>query len=68
MKNINKETVSDLLCDAHDIRNALRFAEGNLLNKPKDNEGTETTIGDCLDNIIDTLEGIAITNHTTHTL
>ena len=65
MKNINKDTVSDLLCDAHDIRNALRFAEGNLLNKPKDNEGTETTIGDCLDNIIDTLEGIA-NNETTN--
>jgi len=59
MNNINTETISDLLCDAQDIRNALRFAQGNLLNKPKDNEGTETTIGDCLDNIIDTLEEIA---------
>ena len=56
MKVINTETISDLLCDAHDIRNALRFAKGNLLNKPKDNDGTEITIGDCLDNIIETLE------------
>jgi hypothetical protein len=56
MKVINEETIFDLLCDAYDIRNALRFAQGNLLNKPKDNEGTEITIGDCLDNIIETLE------------
>ena len=48
--------ISDILCDAHDIRNTLRFASGDLLNKPKDNEGTDTTIGDCLDNIIETLE------------
>jgi hypothetical protein len=56
MKVISAETISDLLCDANDIRNALRFAKGNLLNKPKDNDGTEITIGDCLDNIIETLE------------
>ena len=42
--------ISDLLCGLYDIR---RMAElegfGNL---PKDNEGTETTIFDCLDNCI----------------
>ncbi len=42
--------ISDLLCDLYDIR---RMAElegfGNL---PKDNEGTETTIFECLDNCI----------------
>ena len=48
--------ISDILCDAHDIRNTLRFAAGDLLNQPKDNEGTDATIGDCLDNIIETLE------------
>ena len=58
MNNINTEIISDLLCDAQDIRNALRFAQGNLLNKPKDNDGTDTTIGDCLNNIIETLEEI----------
>ncbi len=46
--------ISDLLCDLYDIR---RMAElegfGNL---PKDNEGTETTIFDCLDNCIEQLE------------
>ncbi len=58
MKNINTETISDLLCDAQDVRNALRFAQGNLLHEPKDNDGTDITIGDCLDNIIETLEEI----------
>ncbi len=53
---MHKEDISDILCDAHDIRNALRFASGDLLNQPKDNEGTDTTIGDCLDNIIEKLE------------
>lgn len=56
MKVINEETISDLLCDANDIRSALRFAKGNLLARPKDNDGTEITIGDCLNNIIETLE------------
>jgi predicted transcriptional regulator len=56
MKHISKEKISDLLCDAHDVRNALRFEQGNLLNKPKDGDDTDTTIGDCLDNIIETLE------------
>ena len=55
---INTETISDLLCDAQDVRNALRFAQGDLLNEPKDNDGTDITIGDCLDNIIETLEEI----------
>lgn len=54
--NLNNETISDLLCDAVDIRNALRFSKGNILNRSKDNEDSETTIGDCLDNIIETLE------------
>lgn len=55
---MNKDTISDLLCDARDVRESLRvtFWGGNLLNLPKDNDGTETTIGDCLDNIIEALE------------
>ena len=56
--NMNTEELSDILCDAHDIRNALRFANGNLLNQPKDDEETDTTIGDCLNNIIETLENL----------
>ena len=51
---LNKETISDILCDLYDIRNmATLEGFGNL---PKDNEGTETTIQDCLENCIQTLE------------
>jgi len=51
---LNKETISDILCDLYDIRNmAMLDGFGNL---PKDNEGTETTIQDCLENCIQTLE------------
>ena len=45
--------ITDLLCDLYDIR---RMAElegfGNL---PKDNDGTETTIMECLDHCITSL-------------
>jgi hypothetical protein len=47
------DAISSALCDAYDVRNALPKA---IKNKPKDNDGTETTIGDCLDEIIETLE------------
>ena len=45
--------ISSALLDAYDIRNAL---PDRIKNKPKDNEGSEITIGDCLDNIISLLE------------
>lgn len=50
--NIKNEIASALL-DAYDIKNAL---SARIKNRPKDNEGTEITIGDCLDSIIETLE------------
>ena len=51
---LNKETISDILCDLYDIRNmAILEGFGNL---PKDNEGTETTIFDCLENCIEVME------------
>ena len=57
MKN-HKENISDALCDTYDVLKALRFS--GALNEPKDNEGTETTIGDCLENIIETLEDLEL--------
>ena len=46
--------ISDLLCDLYDIKRQAKLHKfGNL---PKDNEGTETTINDCLDNLIEQLE------------
>ena len=40
----------DLLCDLYDIRN-MAHLEG-FGNLPKDNEGTETTIMECIDHCI----------------
>jgi hypothetical protein len=47
------EEIQSALFDAYDVRNALST---KTKNRPKDNEGTEITIGDCLDDIITTLE------------
>jgi hypothetical protein len=52
-KNPLENSITDALCDAYDIRNVL---SAKIKNKPKDNEGTEFTIGDCLDTIVSTLE------------
>ena len=65
-----QEDINDVLCDARDVRSALSllqyhfqvstsdFNSGKnfITDHPKDNDGSEITIGDCLDNIIETLE------------
>jgi len=51
---MNGLNISDLLCDLYDIREMGEFEGFGTL--PKDNEGTETTIFDCLDNCIMQLE------------
>ena len=48
--------IEDILFDAYDMRSMLRFNNRDVLAQPKDSDGTETTIGDCLDNIIERLE------------
>tara|TARA_R100000388_G_scaffold14503_1_gene11812 strand:+ start:217 stop:381 length:165 start_codon:yes stop_codon:yes gene_type:complete len=46
--------IDDVLCDLYDIKRQAKFYKfGSLL---KDNEGTETTINDCIDNVIEQLE------------
>ena len=50
---MNQNDITNLLCDLRDIRNAL---SADTLNQPKDNEGTEFTIGDLLDDAINLLE------------
>ena len=52
--------LTDILFDSHDIKRSL---PKEALNLPKDNDGTIFTIGDCLNNIIETLEELQdITN------
>lgn len=52
---MNINSISSALLDAYDIRNVL---SDKIKNRPKDNDGTDTTIGDCLDDIISTLESL----------
>ena len=50
---MNQNDLSSALCDMYDIRNTL---PNKVKNQPKDNDGTETTIGDCLNSVIQFLE------------
>ena len=56
MINNQKERVmniSDMLCDMYDIQRQVKQAK--LYDKPKDNDGTSFTIGDCIENVIEQL-------------
>ena len=53
MVEVNLNDVSSALCDMYDIRNAL---SDKVKKMPKDNEGTECTIGMCIDDVILFLE------------
>jgi hypothetical protein len=52
---INQNNLSSALCDMYDIREALT---DKIKNKPKDSDGTDITIGDCIDDVILFLEGL----------
>lgn len=55
---MNQNNLSSALCDMYDIRDTL---SQRIKNKPKDNDGTEITIGMCIDDVIlflESLEGI----------
>jgi hypothetical protein len=47
------EKISDALFDMYDIRRTL---SQKIKNKPKDNDGSIFTVGDCIENVIDFLE------------
>ena len=52
---MNHNNLSSALCDMYDIREAL---SQRIKNKPKDNDGTEITIGMCIDDVILFLESL----------
>ncbi len=45
--------IQDCICDLYDVHRKL---PNHILIKPKDNDGTSTTIADCLENIIEKLQ------------
>jgi len=47
------EKISDALFDMYDIRRTL---SQRIKNKPKDNDGSIFTVGDCVENVIEFLE------------
>ncbi len=49
------ESLTSALYDIYDVRNAL---SEEVKNQPKDSDGTDITIGDCLDDVITFLEAI----------
>lgn len=55
MSMYNSEDIQDALLDMYDVRNAL---PSKILNSPKDDEGTDITIGDCIDSVISLLEAL----------
>jgi hypothetical protein len=52
---MNKDMISSALLDMYDIRNVL---SAKIKNKPKDNDGTIFTVGDCIDSVIEFLEDL----------
>jgi len=50
MMNINE--IQDCICDLYDIKKRL---PKEILSLPKDNDGTETTVSDCFENVIEKL-------------
>jgi hypothetical protein len=50
---MTNDELSKLLLDLYDVRNAL---PAEVLAMPKDSEGSESTIGDLLDDAIEMLE------------
>jgi hypothetical protein len=50
---MNQNDISSLLLDAYDLKRAI---PKNIQNRAKDNDGTDCTIGDLLDFLIETLE------------
>jgi hypothetical protein len=53
MKVIDLNALSSALLDMYDIRNAL---PDKVKKMPKDNEGTDYTVGECIDDVIEFLE------------
>ena len=51
---IDENDLSSALMDMYDIKNNFHIKK--ISHLPKDNDGTETTIEDCVDAVVDFLE------------
>ena len=57
---LNLNDTSSAICDMYDIKRAL---SKKIKDTPKDGDGTEITIGDCIDDVINFLENIYEQGH-----
>ena len=57
---LNLNDTSSAICDMYDIKRALPM---KIKKQPKDNDGSEITIGDCIDDVIAFLENIYEQGH-----
>ena len=53
---MKQEIVQDMLCDLQDILNMSKLCQFGSL--PKDNDGSQITISECLENCIDHLKEV----------
>jgi len=58
--NINKDELSNALLDMYDIRTQAK--QTKFSDKPKDNDGTIFTLGDCIDEVITFLENLELSS------
>ena len=45
--------LTSVICDMEDIKTVVK--RNGLWNYPKDNDGTETTVGDCVNDVLNYL-------------
>tara|TARA_R110000787_G_scaffold111589_1_gene220483 strand:+ start:329 stop:514 length:186 start_codon:yes stop_codon:yes gene_type:complete len=57
MIKLYSDKLPSALCDMYDIKRAL---SKETMQLPKDNDGTEITISDCIDDVIDFLEELEL--------
>ena len=55
MKMIYKNDLTSAICDMWDIK---RSVPKDIQKLPKDNQGTEYTIGECIDDVLDYLQSL----------
>jgi len=54
MQYVNPNDLSSAIFDMYDLKRTIKFL--GLNDEPKDNEGTEITVGDCISDVLLFLE------------
>tara|TARA_Y100000996_G_scaffold413296_1_gene401221 strand:- start:1016 stop:1315 length:300 start_codon:yes stop_codon:yes gene_type:complete len=57
---IKRNELSNALCNIYDIENQLKIVLPHVHKIPKDNEGTDTTLGDIISEVTLFIEGLTM--------